>query len=164
MKKRIGGELRAWSEVVGLQDEPLTHRHWHLSFQGRPVNPNEHSCLVRSVLDVPVEDAAEAPEPSQASTTQTLDDFVTFLGYELDYEYVLRGQLFQHHNIEVRVFQIFRFREPGVLETVHPLASHQWLAEITSLATDSTLLATQDRLKSFADELGTIASFRKVVM
>src|SRR5689334_17805646 len=76
---------------------------------GGGANSNKSECLVRSIRDVRVD--------------SNYHSFLSLLGYRLEYEYVQKGWLFHAENgeLEIRVYQLYKFGRTGDLTSLHRL-------------------------------------------
>ncbi|XP_064482397.1 mediator of RNA polymerase II transcription subunit 18-like [Ornithodoros turicata] len=126
-------------------DSPQMPR--HLRYVGQPeVGDRGRHTLVRSVIDV--------------GTSNNLITFLNEIGCRLDFEYVLKGHLFQKGRMKVVVAKVFRLLQQGNPESIEPLSqSHIIELSVVAPAGQESL---GDEMKMFADQLKPLVELEKI--
>ncbi|KAG0425670.1 hypothetical protein HPB47_027184 [Ixodes persulcatus] len=93
---------------------------WHLRYVGQPeVGDRSRHTVVRSCIDV--------------STSNNLVSFLNELGFRLDFEFVLKGHMFQKGRMKVIVAKVFRLLQQGNPDSCEPV-SQSHIIELSVIA------------------------------
>lgn len=155
-------EMRAWRELtqseVGTSHGTPQHQtikenyQWHLHYLGKRMLYTKHKTKTHSIREVPVGDNYES--------------FLSFFGYKMDYEYILKGYLLEDSmgglDVEIRVFQIWMLDKNGDIRGAHKLSGLPWVVEIRSCCTDDLISHTEDELVRYGQKLEPILTFSKI--
>mmetsp|Transcript_27303 Transcript_27303/g.38620 ORF Transcript_27303/g.38620 Transcript_27303/m.38620 type:complete len:225 (+) Transcript_27303:44-718(+) len=161
------GELRAWRALtdkevlegknvheVGNQRAADDSNNWVLQYQQEPLGKmKDRPTLIRSLKVIPAQDKFQS--------------FLSFIGFKFSFEYLLRGFMFQHtdssgNTIQIRVYQIYAFKQTHMLPSIHRLRDSPWVVEATAIATnEDDLSAAETRLQTFCSALLPLKFFKK---
>uniref|UniRef100_G3MRG3 Mediator of RNA polymerase II transcription subunit 18 n=1 Tax=Amblyomma maculatum TaxID=34609 RepID=G3MRG3_AMBMU len=135
-------------QIRGSTGTPLTVRArqsldspqmpWHLRYLGQPeVGDKSRHTVVRSCIDV--------------STSNNVASFLNELGFRLDFEFVLKGHMFQKGRMKIIVAKVFRLVQQGNPESIEPI-SNSHIIELSVIA-PAGQESLGDEMKAFADQL-----------
>ncbi|XP_076327551.1 mediator complex subunit 18 [Tachypleus tridentatus] len=120
---------------------------WHLRYIGQPeVGDKNRPTLVRSSIDV--------------STSKNLVQFLTELGFRLESEFVLKGQVFRKGRMKVIVAKVYQLLQQGNPKNLEPI-SQSHLVELSVVA-PSGQDALADEVKAFAEQLKPLVQLEKI--
>jgi mediator of RNA polymerase II transcription subunit 18 len=120
---------------------------WHIRYIGQAdVGDRSRHTLVRSCVDV--------------GTTENIRQFLSEMGFTLDYEYVIKGFLFRRGRLKVTVSKLNKITSPGNPEMVEPLSTSH-LVELSVVALQGQDQIQED-MKNFAEQLKPLVNLEKV--
>lgn len=120
---------------------------WQLRYVGQPeVGDKTRHTVVRSCIDV--------------STSNNLVSFLNELGFRLDFEFVLKGHMFQKGRMKVIVAKVFRLVQQGNPESIEPI-SNSHIIELSVIA-PAGQESLGDEMKAFADQLKPLVELEKI--
>lgn len=120
---------------------------WHLRYLGQPeLGDKNRATMIRNCIE--------------CSTSNNIVQFLTDIGFRMDFEYVLKGYMFRKGRMKVIVAKIFRVRQQGNPEDIEPL-SHSYLVELSVVA-PSGQDGLADEMKQFAEQLKPLVHLDKV--
>ncbi|XP_050536048.1 mediator of RNA polymerase II transcription subunit 18 isoform X1 [Daktulosphaira vitifoliae] len=96
------------------------------------------------------------------ATTPTIVDFLTEMGFRMDFEYILRGYMFRKGRMKITVSKIFKMMVVGkpAPESVDPI-SQSYLVELSVLAPSNQDAIAED-MRIFAEQLKPLVHLEKV--
>lgn len=120
---------------------------WQLRYIGQPeLGDKSQPTMVRSSLDV--------------ATSNTVVEFLTGMGFNLDFEYIIRGFMFLKGRMKVTVSKIFKMNQGKLPDGVEPI-SQSYLVELSVLA-PSGQNAIAEEIKNFAEQLKPLVQLEKI--
>ncbi|XP_022662266.1 mediator of RNA polymerase II transcription subunit 18-like isoform X1 [Varroa jacobsoni] len=120
---------------------------WQLRYVGQPeVGDKNRFTMCRSVVEV--------------GTSSNLVTWLNELGFRLDFEYVVKGHMFQKGRMKVLVQKVFRVCQSGNPESLEPV-SQSYLIELSVLAPPSQENLGEE-MKAFAEQLKPLVELEKV--
>ncbi|CAN7940628.1 unnamed protein product [Ixodes hexagonus] len=142
-----GGPTSAPLSVRARQSLDSPQMPWHLRYVGQPeVGDRSRHTVVRSCIDV--------------STSSNLVSFLNELGFRLDFEFVLKGHIFQKGRMKVIVAKVFRLLQQGNPDSCEPV-SQSHLIELSVIA-PAGQESLGDEMKAFADQLKPLVELEKI--
>lgn len=126
--------------------EPPHNEPFQLRYVGQP-EIGMRPTLIRSSLDI--------------LCTSSIIEFLTEMGFRIDFEYINRGYMFRKGRMKVTVSKIFK---PGPLkpgESFSEPISQSYLVECSVLAATGQD-AIGDEMKAFADQLRPLVTLDKI--
>lgn len=127
------------------QDMERKNHPWHLRYLGQcELGDKNRATMVRSCIDV-----AASPNIGQ---------FLTEMGFKLQYSFLMRGYLFKKGRMKVIVGKCFR--QIIGSEALEPL-TQSYLIEVSVVA-PSGQYALADEIKAFCDQLKPLVQMEKV--
>ncbi|XP_014218885.1 mediator of RNA polymerase II transcription subunit 18 [Copidosoma floridanum] len=118
---------------------------WQLRYIGQPeLGDKSQPTMVRSSLDV--------------ATSNTVVEFLTGMGFNLDFEYIIRGFMFLKGRMKVTVSKILKMNQGKAdVEAI----SQSYLVELSVLA-PSGQNAIAEEIKNFAEQLKPLVQLEKI--
>ncbi|CAN8026528.1 unnamed protein product [Ixodes persulcatus] len=144
---QIRGPTSAPLSVRARQSLDSPQMPWHLRYVGQPeVGDRSRHTVVRSCIDV--------------STSNNLVSFLNELGFRLDFEFVLKGHMFQKGRMKVIVAKVFRLLQQGNPDSCEPV-SQSHIIELSVIAPGGQE-SLGDEMKAFADQLKPLVELEKI--
>ena len=120
---------------------------FHLRYLGQQeLGDKNRATIVRNCID--------------CSTSSNLVQFLTEMGFKLDFEFVLKGYMFRKGRMKVIVAKLFRVQQNAGPEGLEPL-SQSYLVEL-SVNAPSGQEGIADEMKMFADSLKPLVILDKI--
>lgn len=120
---------------------------WQLRYIGQPeLGDKSRPTIVRTSIDV--------------ATNNSVVEFLTELGFRLDFEYVIRGYMFRKGRMKVTVSKIFKMAPGKIMENVETI-SQSYLVELSVLAPSGQDAIAED-MKIFAEQLKPLVQLDKI--
>ena len=120
---------------------------WHLRYLGQPeIGDRNRATLVRNCID--------------CSTSPNILQFLMDMGFQMDFEFVLKGYMFRKGRMKVIVAKMFRLIQPGSLDSLEPIST-SYLVELSVVA-PSGQDKLADEIKQFAEQLKPLVQLEKI--
>ncbi|XP_033118878.1 mediator of RNA polymerase II transcription subunit 18-like [Anneissia japonica] len=120
---------------------------WQLRYLGQPeMGDKNRGAAMRSYLDT--------------CTGPNLPDFLTEIGFKMDYELVCKGYMFRKGKMKVTVTKLYKIVNPGSFDKLEPVSNSHLVELGVVVASASDAIA--DDIKCFAEQLKPIVTMEKV--
>lgn len=120
---------------------------WHIRYMGQSdAGDKSRNTLIRSCLDI--------------GTSVNIAKFLSEMGFVLEYEYVVKGYMFQKGRLKITVSKIFQVLSSGNTDVVDAFTGSN-LVEL-SIVTAHCHDQIQDDIKNFADQLKPLVHLEKI--
>ncbi|XP_071954944.1 mediator of RNA polymerase II transcription subunit 18-like isoform X2 [Antedon mediterranea] len=134
--------LRARHALDQPPDSP-----WQLRYLGQPeMGDKSRGAAMRSYLDT--------------CTGPNLPDFLTEIGFKMDYEVVCKGYMFRKGKMKITITKVFKIVNPGSFDKLEAV-SNSHLVELSVVVSAASDAITED-IKSFSEQLKPIVTMEKV--
>lgn len=128
--------------AIDLPDDP-----WHIRYIGQSdIGNKSRNTLIRSCLDI--------------GTSVNIGKFLSEMGFVLEYEYIVKGYMFQKGRLKITVSKILKVHSSGNPDIVDTFTGSH-LVEL-SIVTAHCHEQIQDDIKNFADQLKPLVHLEKI--
>ncbi|ESO07528.1 hypothetical protein HELRODRAFT_76268 [Helobdella robusta] len=125
--------------AIDFPDDP-----WHVRFMSQPdTSDKSKSTIIKTFVD--------------SATTSSITQFLTEMGFMLDYEYVINGYVFRKGRLKITVSRLSKLLSPGNTDSTE-LLSNQYLVELSIISLHGQVPIQED-MKNFADQLKPLVFF-----
>lgn len=120
---------------------------WQLRYLGQPeLGDHRQPTVTRTSLDV--------------GCSSTIVEFLTELGFRVDFEYIIRGYMFRKGRMKVTVSKIFKMNQGKLTENMEAI-SQSYLVELSVLAPQGQNAIAED-IRIFAEQLKPLVQLDKM--
>jgi mediator of RNA polymerase II transcription subunit 18 len=121
---------------------------WHIRYVGQAdAGDRSRHTLLRSCIDIGV--------------SENVQQFLSQMGFGIDFEYVVKGYLFRKGRLKVTVSKILKVQTPGNTESADQPFTGSYLVELSVVATYGQDQIQED-MKNFAEQLKPLVLLEKI--
>jgi len=121
---------------------------WHVRYVGQAdAGDKTQHTLLRSCVDV--------------GTSDNIRQFLTEMGFQMEFEYVVKGYMFHKGRLKVTVSKLNKVQTPGNPEHLEPMTG-SYLVELSVVSLFGQHDQIQEDMRNFAEQLKPLVQLEKI--